>query len=83
MQVPIGYVVTIITVLAGAVAVLFRMYVSSQEKLLNEKEEKYKILLELMRHAEEIKRRRETERREKERNRGKNDPVQEDPGSRP
>lgn len=63
MQVPIGYIVTIIVVLAGAVSTLFWLYIKAKDDVLKEKEEKVHILAELKRRAEE-KRRKDSERRE-------------------
>lgn len=55
MQVPVGYVIAVVTTLAGAVALLFKLYVGAKDQLLAEKEEKVRILTELKRLLEERK----------------------------
>jgi hypothetical protein len=64
ITIPLGYVVAVVTVLAGAVGILFKLYIGSQKEirslereLIREKDEKVNILAEVKRLLQEKLRR--------------------------
>jgi hypothetical protein len=64
LQIPVAYVITVIGVLAGAIGVLFKLYLSKEqevrtleEKLLAEKDLKVNILVEFNKVLEKLKNR--------------------------
>lgn len=56
VQIPIAWVAAVVMALVSALGVVFKLYLRSQRQLLEEKEEKYRVLAALKAKAESKKR---------------------------
>lgn len=56
VQIPLAWVAAVVMALVSALGIVFKLYLRSQRQLLEEKEEKYRILAALKAKAESKKR---------------------------